>query len=69
MVKLGVWVSNTKTRRDKLSADQLAALAKLGGLGMIPSGLILQPKRRDPGSRDGLPTTQKANRREPRKSS
>ncbi|MFG2417392.1 DEAD/DEAH box helicase [Streptomyces goshikiensis] len=30
VVKLGVWVSNTKTRRDKLSADQLAALAKLG---------------------------------------
>ncbi|MFE0606703.1 Helicase associated domain protein [Streptomyces sp. NPDC058892] len=29
-VKLGVWVSNTKTRRDKLTADQLAALAKLG---------------------------------------
>ncbi|MFK0223729.1 Helicase associated domain protein [Streptomyces vinaceus] len=30
VVKLGVWVSNTKTRRDKLDADQLAALAKLG---------------------------------------
>ncbi|MFF4457899.1 Helicase associated domain protein [Streptomyces goshikiensis] len=30
VVKLGVWVSNTKTRRDKLTADQLAALAKLG---------------------------------------
>ncbi|MEU9083436.1 Helicase associated domain protein [Streptomyces sp. NPDC048357] len=30
VVKLGVWVSNTKSRRDKLSADQLAALAKLG---------------------------------------
>ncbi|MBT1183895.1 DEAD/DEAH box helicase family protein [Streptomyces sp. CJ_13] len=30
IVKLGVWVSNTKTRRDKLTADQLAALAKLG---------------------------------------
>ncbi|WP_374771728.1 Helicase associated domain protein [Streptomyces sp. NBC_01310] len=29
-VKLGVWVSNTKSRRDKLTADQLAALAKLG---------------------------------------
>ncbi|MER5417641.1 DEAD/DEAH box helicase [Streptomyces virginiae] len=29
-VKLGVWVSNTKTRRDKLTADQLAALTKLG---------------------------------------
>ncbi|MBK3569288.1 helicase associated domain-containing protein, partial [Streptomyces sp. MBT62] len=29
-VKLGVWVSNTKSRRDKLSADQLAALAALG---------------------------------------
>ncbi|MFE2852053.1 Helicase associated domain protein [Streptomyces lavendulae] len=30
IVKLGVWVSNTKTRRDKLTADQLAALAQLG---------------------------------------
>ncbi|MGW8780150.1 Helicase associated domain protein [Streptomyces sp. NPDC055796] len=30
VVKLGVWVSNTKSRRDKLSADQLASLAKLG---------------------------------------
>ncbi|MFZ4178970.1 Helicase associated domain protein [Streptomyces griseoincarnatus] len=29
-VKLGVWVSNTKTRRDKLSAEQLVALRKLG---------------------------------------
>ncbi len=29
VVKLGVWISNTKTRRDKLTADQLAALAKL----------------------------------------
>ncbi|MFE5618288.1 Helicase associated domain protein [Streptomyces sp. NPDC056524] len=29
-VRLGVWVSNTKSRRDKLTADQLAALAKLG---------------------------------------
>lgn len=30
IVKLGVWVSNTKTRRDKLSADQLDALRKVG---------------------------------------
>ncbi|MFJ8563004.1 Helicase associated domain protein [Streptomyces microflavus] len=29
-VKLGVWISNTKSRRDRLNADQLAALAKLG---------------------------------------
>ncbi|NIY62114.1 DEAD/DEAH box helicase [Streptomyces malaysiensis] len=29
-VKLGVWVSNTKARRDKLSAEQLDALRKLG---------------------------------------
>ncbi|MFF5407826.1 Helicase associated domain protein [Streptomyces misionensis] len=29
-VKLGVWISNTKSRRDKLSAAQLAALAALG---------------------------------------
>ncbi|WP_408997268.1 helicase associated domain-containing protein [Streptomyces europaeiscabiei] len=30
IVKLGVWVSNTKTRRDKLDADQLDALRELG---------------------------------------
>ncbi|GHG19378.1 helicase [Streptomyces hydrogenans] len=29
-VKLGVWVSNTKSRRGRLDADQLAALAALG---------------------------------------
>jgi hypothetical protein len=29
-VKLGVWISNTKTRRDKLTQDQLAALRELG---------------------------------------
>lgn len=29
-VKLGVWLSNTKSRRDKLAAEQLAALAALG---------------------------------------
>ncbi|MEV0695864.1 helicase associated domain-containing protein, partial [Streptomyces sp. NPDC050388] len=29
-VKLGVWVSNTKSRRDKLSDAQRAALAELG---------------------------------------
>ncbi|MDX3855750.1 DEAD/DEAH box helicase [Streptomyces sp. AK02-01A] len=30
VVKLGVWVSNTKARRDKLTAEQRAQLAKLG---------------------------------------
>ncbi|MEU6242788.1 Helicase associated domain protein [Streptomyces sp. NPDC047024] len=29
-VKLGMWVSNTRVRRDKLSAEQLDALRKLG---------------------------------------
>ncbi|MEU4476403.1 Helicase associated domain protein [Micromonospora sp. NPDC023888] len=29
-VRLGVWVSNTKSRRDKLTAEQLDALRKLG---------------------------------------
>jgi hypothetical protein len=29
-VKLGVWVSNTKSRRDKLTQDQLDALRELG---------------------------------------
>ncbi|MFC8290590.1 hypothetical protein ACFUJ0_28335 [Streptomyces sp. NPDC057242] len=29
-VKPGVWISNTESRRDRLDADQLAALAKLG---------------------------------------
>ncbi|MFD5730486.1 Helicase associated domain protein [Streptomyces sp. NPDC058368] len=30
IVKLGVWTSNVRARRDKLTADQLASLAKLG---------------------------------------
>ncbi|MFI2026458.1 DEAD/DEAH box helicase [Streptomyces buecherae] len=30
VVKLGVWISNTKARRDRLDADQRAALARLG---------------------------------------
>ncbi|MFE5966207.1 Helicase associated domain protein [Streptomyces sp. NPDC056463] len=30
VVKLGVWVSNTKSRRDKLGQEQLNALAELG---------------------------------------
>lgn len=30
IVKLGVWVSNTKTRHDKLTAEQQDALRKLG---------------------------------------
>ena len=30
VVRLGVWISNTKSRRDKLTAEQLAALAALG---------------------------------------
>jgi len=29
-VKLGVWLSNTKSRRDRLDAAQLAQLAQLG---------------------------------------
>ncbi len=29
-VKLGVWVSNTRARRDKLSAEQRDALRELG---------------------------------------
>ncbi|MGW3683157.1 Helicase associated domain protein [Streptomyces prasinus] len=30
VVKLGVWVTNTKSRRDKLTAEQLGALRELG---------------------------------------
>ncbi len=30
IIKLGVWVSNTRARRDKLTAEQLEALRKLG---------------------------------------
>ncbi|MEE1808235.1 DEAD/DEAH box helicase [Streptomyces sp. BE133] len=30
LVKLGVWVSNTRARRDKLTPEQLATLAELG---------------------------------------
>nr|WP_308409058.1 helicase associated domain-containing protein [Streptomyces sp. AC558_RSS880] len=29
-VKLGVWISNTKSKRDRLDADHLTALRKLG---------------------------------------
>lgn len=29
-VRLGVWLSNTKTRRAKLTPDKLQALAELG---------------------------------------
>ncbi|MFF4756917.1 helicase associated domain-containing protein, partial [Streptomyces sp. NPDC002514] len=30
LMKLGVWVSNTRVRRDKLTLEQLEALRKLG---------------------------------------
>ncbi|MGX1887272.1 hypothetical protein [Streptomyces sp. NPDC055287] len=30
VVKLGVWISNTKSRRDRLTAEQLGALRELG---------------------------------------
>jgi superfamily II DNA or RNA helicase len=30
VIKLGVWISNIKSRRDRLDADQLAVLAELG---------------------------------------
>ncbi|MFF0044200.1 helicase associated domain-containing protein [Streptomyces mirabilis] len=30
VVKLGVWISNTKSRRDKLTHEQLDALRELG---------------------------------------
>ncbi|MER8073855.1 helicase associated domain-containing protein, partial [Streptomyces sp. NPDC094034] len=29
-VRLGVWLSNSRARRDKLTGEQRAALAKLG---------------------------------------
>ncbi|MFD8119516.1 hypothetical protein [Streptomyces microflavus] len=29
-VRLGVWLSNTRARRDRLNTDQLTALAELG---------------------------------------
>ncbi len=29
-IKLGVWLSNTRARRDRLDTDQLTALAGLG---------------------------------------
>ena len=40
-VKLGVWLSNTKSRRDKLTAEQRAALAALGmeWAGAVPTAL------------------------------
>ncbi|MER5741514.1 Helicase associated domain protein [Streptomyces sp. NPDC002262] len=41
-VKLGVWLSNTKTRRDKLTPEQRAALAKLGmqWAGVVPVSVV-----------------------------
>jgi hypothetical protein len=30
VIKLGVWTSNTRARRDKLTAEQRAALRELG---------------------------------------
>jgi hypothetical protein len=38
-VKLGIWVSNTKSRRDKLTTEQRAALAALGmeWAGVVPA--------------------------------
>lgn len=30
VIKLGVWISNLRSRRDRLTADQLASLAALG---------------------------------------
>ncbi|WP_460074172.1 helicase associated domain-containing protein [Streptomyces sp. YKOK-I1] len=53
-VKLGVWVSNTRARRDKLSAEQLAALAALGvdWAGPAPAA----PAPADRGSEQPAPT-------------
>ncbi|MFD8174863.1 Helicase associated domain protein [Streptomyces sp. NPDC059709] len=53
-VKLGVWVSNTRARRDKLSAEQLAALAALGvdWAGPAPAA----PAPTDGGSEQTAPT-------------
>ncbi|POG43254.1 helicase [Streptomyces sp. ZL-24] len=50
-VKLGVWLSNTKSRRDRLTAEQQNALAKLGidwaapppAVAAAPVRLALQP--------------------------
>ncbi|MEV6440330.1 DEAD/DEAH box helicase [Streptomyces anulatus] len=39
-VKLGVWISNTKSRKDRLDPDQLATLAKLGMDWAGPSSAI-----------------------------
>ncbi|MFD4237155.1 Helicase associated domain protein [Streptomyces sp. NPDC058542] len=39
-VKLGVWISNTKSRKDRLDPNQLAALAKLGMDWAGPSSAI-----------------------------
>ncbi|MEV7948615.1 Helicase associated domain protein [Streptomyces rubiginosohelvolus] len=51
-VRLGVWISNTKSRRGRLDADQLAALAKLGMAWAGPPPAIEaapeQPPRRPP---------------------
>ncbi|MGF3135666.1 Helicase associated domain protein [Streptomyces albidoflavus] len=45
-VKLGVWLSNTKTRRDKLTAEQRDALAALG---MEWAGVVVPAVEATPG--------------------
>lgn len=47
-VKLGVWLSNTKSRQDKLTAEQRAALATLGmeWAGAVPAIEAAPAKRR-----------------------
>ncbi|MFJ9656158.1 helicase associated domain-containing protein, partial [Streptomyces microflavus] len=50
-VRLGVWISNTKARKDRLNTDQLTSLAKLGmawagpasAIATVPARHALQP--------------------------
>ncbi|WP_078868456.1 DEAD/DEAH box helicase [Streptomyces sp. NRRL F-5727] len=63
-VKLGVWVSNTKSRREKLTVEQRAAL---GALGMQWAGVVpaAEPAAQPPVPRPAPPPAAPSKRRVP----
>jgi hypothetical protein len=68
-VKLGVWISNTKTRRDKLTPEQLDALRELGVEWAWARGLTAEQHRthyRPPQSATGPPQRRDQHQRTPR---
>lgn len=67
IVKLDVWVSNTKSRRDKLTQEQRAALAAPGmdGAGALPAGRWTGRTPRGPGPSWQRPGSHAASRLRP----